>query len=363
MASTLGYKCAHCHKHASRQCVACKDSPSIDKRTESSWCCTTKCQKADWDAYKDLCRSLKERRDLCRAGDLLQDIFYLYREKLFDRLIDQIELRDGKSYIQEGHYAPHLTEYNSLVPFPESLCQDPLDMKALLVHLSYDHAVAWMANITKHILDSIYNPQIILQPILTFLTDISSEITEFAIKCKNSKRELVPVDVNGKENPIYFTHRFFRVTLKHSGDVYALDLSGAQYGYYDPVAPFETYLKNRARAIVVPEYRYLGRNRDAPVEHFSEPGSIPSTILMNLLIYPYLLLELLNWEKESKIPVHRILTYSQEQFILERQKLLGRLARVLDEVGHRVKEMHLEFEARLAAGENMEAFRLPSSSE
>ncbi|PMD25988.1 hypothetical protein NA56DRAFT_551318, partial [Hyaloscypha hepaticicola] len=98
--------------------------------------------------------------------------------------------------------------------------------------ISCDDAVAWMADITKHILDS-----------------ISSDITEFAIKFKNSKRELVAVDVNGKETILIFTHLFFRVTLKHSGEVYALDLSGAQYGYYDPVAPFETCLEDRARAI------------------------------------------------------------------------------------------------------------------
>lgn len=161
-----------------------------------------------------------------------------------------------------------------------------------------------------------------------------------------------------KKTILIFTHLFFRVTLKHSGEVYALDLSGAQYGYYDPVAPFETYLEERARAIVAPEHRYLGRTRDALMERSSEPGSIGSAILLNHSVYPYLKLELSNWEKESRIPVHRTLTYSKEKFTLERQKLLRRLAGFLDEVVDRVKEKHLEFEARLAAGENMEALRM-----
>ena len=104
------------------------------------------------------------------------------------------------------------------------------------------------------------------------LTDISSDIAEFAIKFKNSRRELVAVDVNGKENNIDFTHRFFRVTLKYSDEVYALDLSGAQYRYYDPVTPFETYLEERARATVAPEQQYFGRTRDALMERFSETG-------------------------------------------------------------------------------------------
>jgi hypothetical protein len=168
MASRSTFKCAHCHKHASRRCVACKDSPRIDNRTESTWYCTTECQKADWDAHKNLCRNLRVRRDLYRAGDLLQDIFYLYREKLFDLLIERIELRDGKSYVHEGHYPPHLTEYESLIPFPESLCQDPLDKKAPLAHISCDDAVAWMADITKHILDSIFHSQLTFNKCLHF---------------------------------------------------------------------------------------------------------------------------------------------------------------------------------------------------
>jgi hypothetical protein len=204
------------------------------------------------------------------------------------------------------------------------------------------------------------SPSANLQQMLTLLTDISSDITEFSIKVKNSKRELILVD-NGKESHINCTHKLFRVTLKDSGEVYALDLSGAQYGYYDPVTPFETYLEDRARAIVVPENPYFGRTRDALMERL--PGSIVSVILVNRLVYPYLKLELSNWEKESRISVHRILRYPQEKFTLERQKLLGRLAGVLDGVVDCMKVKHLEFKARVAAGENMEAFRLPSSNE
>ena len=200
-----------------------------------------------------------------------------------------------------------------------------------------------------------------LQQMITLLTDISSDITEFSIKVKNSKRELILIDVNGNENNIDYTHKLFRNTLKYSGEVYALDLSGAQYGYYDPVTPFETYLEDRSRAIVVPENPYFGRTRDALMKRL--PGSIESVILMNHLVYPYLKLELSNWEKESRISVHRILRYPQEKFTLERQKLLGRLAGVLDGVVDCMKLKHLEFKARLAAEENMEAFRLPSSNE
>jgi hypothetical protein len=111
------------------------------------------CQTADWKAHKTTCRRLKTRKSFYRAGELLQEVFYLYREKLFDKLIDRIEHRDGKMYIHEGRYSQLLTEYDRLVPFPTSLCQDSQDKKALLAHISCDDAVAWLGDITKHILE------------------------------------------------------------------------------------------------------------------------------------------------------------------------------------------------------------------
>jgi hypothetical protein len=40
-------------------------------------------------------------------------------------------------------------------------------------------------------------------------------------------------------------HIFVKVTMKDSDEEYALDLTGAQYGYFDPVVAYDDYAKER----------------------------------------------------------------------------------------------------------------------
>jgi hypothetical protein len=152
------------------------------------------------------------------------------------------------------------------------------------------------------------------------------------------------------------------VTLKHSGEVYALDLSGAQYGYYDPVIPFEDYVQERARAIVVPHYPYFGGTKDGLLGRCNEAGSIGSSLRVQRLAYPFLKFELTNWEKEGKTTVQELLAYSKDRFEREKNQLLRRIGDVLDSVVENLREKHLHFKARYEAGENMEAYRLPDSA-
>ena len=43
-------------------------------------------------------------------------------------------------------------------------------------------------------------------------------------------------------------HAIVQLTLKNS-DIYAIDITGAQYGYYDPVIPWDLYVASRVESI------------------------------------------------------------------------------------------------------------------
>lgn len=45
------------------------------------------------------------------------------------------------------------------------------------------------------------------------------------------------------------THSIIQVTLSN-GDAYAIDISSAQYGCYEPVTPWRLYVKSRVKSIV-----------------------------------------------------------------------------------------------------------------
>ncbi|KAK0111679.1 hypothetical protein ONS95_002024 [Cadophora gregata] len=56
-------------------------------------------------------------------------------------------------------------------------------------------------------------------------------------------------------------HQLFRVRLNGSNEHFALDLSSAQYGYYDPVVPFDTYATDRSSALLDEHDQLLGQAR------------------------------------------------------------------------------------------------------
>jgi hypothetical protein len=54
-------------------------------------------------------------------------------------------------------------------------------------------------------------------------------------------------------------HEVLKVTLKDGGEQYALDLAGAQYGYYAPVIPWEEYVEARVENFIDrPGFQYFG---------------------------------------------------------------------------------------------------------
>lgn len=65
------------------------------------------------------------------------------------------------------------------------------------------------------------------------------------MKLLKTPRETWVVDQNRViHDRTEYPHEVFRVVLK-TGEMYALDFSGAQYGYQDPVLPWDTYVQSR----------------------------------------------------------------------------------------------------------------------
>lgn len=52
------------------------------------------------------------------------------------------------------------------------------------------------------------------------------------------------MDVNGIRDLAFYRHELFRLTTV-SGEKYALDLTSAQHGYYEPIIPWNSYEKLR----------------------------------------------------------------------------------------------------------------------
>lgn len=109
--------------------------------------CDATCQKADWTNHKKVCKSLSARKRLYRAGDIVQRIFYVYREQAFEKLITKVEKEDDTLYLYEGQYGEE-----ALVPFPNHLFHCTDDREAALTYYACSDAVAFMLEITRNFL-------------------------------------------------------------------------------------------------------------------------------------------------------------------------------------------------------------------
>ena len=70
----------------------CSDAPAIGTEQPAKvFYCDSACQKADWTRHKDVCLPIARRKRLYRIGDILQRLFYVYREFAFEKSYEKME--------------------------------------------------------------------------------------------------------------------------------------------------------------------------------------------------------------------------------------------------------------------------------
>jgi hypothetical protein len=147
--------CGHCGKPATIKCNGCINAPKVkDYRSADTVYCNKDCQKADWPKHKAWCVRLQNRKKVFRIGDILQAMFYSYRERVFDKDIVKVKEKGGKLLVYEGKYnrSTHRPHGSVLQPFPNHLLTKEHDKHALLVYLACDDALGFMHETVKYLL-------------------------------------------------------------------------------------------------------------------------------------------------------------------------------------------------------------------
>ncbi|KAH6663161.1 hypothetical protein B0J14DRAFT_684649 [Halenospora varia] len=125
--------CVLCQEPAMMICGSCKDAPSYHGLVSITNYGSRACQIVNRAAHKTLCRHLKTRKMLFKAGDRVQAIFYMYQENLFDKPVIKVDLSDGKLWIHEGNYDVQVVNLDFLFPFPNNLNMTPKYKKGCFV--------------------------------------------------------------------------------------------------------------------------------------------------------------------------------------------------------------------------------------
>ncbi|KAJ9666716.1 hypothetical protein H2201_003120 [Coniosporium apollinis] len=223
--SSGSHACAHCGALAVFACPVCRDTPRLDDKVESKWYCDAYCQTADWPDHRPLCKKLIARRRLSRAADFVQSLWYIFKEESNDHRVVDITLKDSVYHVHGDVASPHRLDKSYRFPFPNKLMLDESVKQAVLAHTMCCHAF-------YHMHDTI----------VQLLKDLYDDVSEASVVVKNEcKKRCVRSLIGGQVDEVDYRHHIMKVKLK-SGEVYAIDITGAQYGFHRAMVPWAEYM-------------------------------------------------------------------------------------------------------------------------
>ncbi|KAI5197489.1 hypothetical protein E4T39_07286 [Aureobasidium subglaciale] len=211
-------RCNDCaSSNAKAHCAGCYQAPNIDGTPQADVrYCSRDCQKAHWPTHGIECKNLQARKALFRAAWLLQKIWYAVRRESFDNCVVKAEEVDGELLIHEGDYdlEPTKREFGFYREFPDAIFKDELDAKTCLNLLYCTDSLSYMYMVSSWLLKG-----------------VCADIKEIKVKVGKASRN---ARYTGYEWNRDFLHEVLRVRLQ-SGEAYAVDLTGAQYGWLEPI--------------------------------------------------------------------------------------------------------------------------------
>lgn len=136
MASTSTGICSQCSEATTKRCARCFGGLKVDGTIQpTTYYCGQKCQREHLHKHRPVCTAASHRRQLYRAGELVQALYYEYRRAVFDVPIEAARQgTDGKLRIYEAE--SETTDI--LFDFPDHLFSTEDDKKAMLAWRACD---------------------------------------------------------------------------------------------------------------------------------------------------------------------------------------------------------------------------------
>ena len=118
--------------------------------------------------------------------------------------------------------------------------------------------------------------------------------------------------------------------MKHGGGDFALDLTGAQDGYFDPVVPWSTYHQSRIENFV-PDHHNLrfGTSKECYDGKRNTKGWEGSFYRANLKAGRIMFAALKAWEEENKTTIRDILKLPEDSFARVRGEVVEKIRKNL----------------------------------
>ncbi|VUC28705.1 unnamed protein product [Clonostachys rosea] len=218
-------KCQNCHQPgATKMCSGCKisDVGSICTRY-----CSEACQKQHWSLHKPVCR---DRRRLARAVRLLTEIWEAFSTLAYDRYLTYKVEEDG---LMSAHDEPDLakdlgwTGETIFRNFHENVVPHGADdgFKQAVLH---DSSCCEILSVGLKLVE-------------LFLKPVCCTIQEASVRAKYLAMFIIPPRGVTKD---FNSHWVLRVKVD-SGESFAIDIAGAQFGWQEKMYEWDVYVQHR----------------------------------------------------------------------------------------------------------------------
>ncbi|PIG79171.1 hypothetical protein AARAC_008520 [Aspergillus arachidicola] len=224
--------CARCQTPATKRCSGCRGAPEYDMvAPEPTFYCSSACQTQHWGEHRVRCKRLQARKSLLRAVSLLQAILYRIRLHAYIFQFATAHMDGSKVTLND-------------IQNDKSKAYQPL--KAVWMNIkSGDYQRVFyaiiMMNACAEAVKEPPRPCSITQSSAGCI-DLCSRIEELTVSVHNTRLSIERSD----GFPLIETgsHIIYRVVLK-SGEIWAMDPSGAQYGFSECLYTWSDFEKYR----------------------------------------------------------------------------------------------------------------------
>lgn len=151
--------CASCGKSTTQRCSRCTEGLDKTGSLSPTYYCSKECQAANFEDHKAVCRNANARKQLFRAGAILQEVYYFFREATFDEPICNVRVDGGKLHITVPEYSKDRGMV--LYPLSEDQIADTMLKKSLLTWMNCEQAWLYMEDLTRKLLEGILENYII----------------------------------------------------------------------------------------------------------------------------------------------------------------------------------------------------------
>ncbi|KAI1310475.1 hypothetical protein F5Y03DRAFT_382704 [Xylaria venustula] len=218
--------CAYCGKNgANLRCPDCALTDEYHILSKTSYC-NKECLKTHREAHRSVCDG---RRMVFRAASLLDHIFMAIEDATYVYPMGKLFKKNGIFYLTDNEWdRASMTGRHVFIPFPKHMVESMDDHRSLLLWGQAEEVT------------------LCLFPLIIYLFKPFCKNMELAsVQPKNVITTVCQMSLGRALNINLFKHTCLKLTLK-SDEQYVIDLTGAQFGWKETLAPWTVWADLRA---------------------------------------------------------------------------------------------------------------------